>query len=66
MGRCTRIRMVIDNDDPFLDSYAQELFACHAMIDSMKVSPDNIVTVTLNKELFSRMLRSHIHAIRKL
>lgn len=63
---CNTLMMVMHENDPFLDSYANDLFACHAMIDSMKVRPDNTVTVTFSKEFLTRMIRSHIHAIRGL
>lgn len=58
--------MVFENEDPFLDDYSQELFACHAMIDSLKITADNKITVTLEKEFLLKMLHSHIHAIRKI
>ena len=66
MGRCPRIKMILQEQDPFFDNYSNEIFACHGMIDLLRVSPDNIVTVTLNKELLNRMLISHIHTIRKI
>ena len=66
MGRCTRIKMVFETEDPFLDNYSQELFALHGMIDSLKITPDNQVTVTLDKEFFIKILYSHIHSIRRI
>lgn len=66
MGRHLGIRMIIDTQDPFLDNYAQELFACHDIIDKIKVMTDNKITITMNKEFLQKMLYSHIHAIRKL
>jgi len=61
-----KIRMVLEHQDPFFDNYSNEIFALHGIIDSMKVSPDNLVTVTLNKALFPRIILSHIHAIRRI
>ena len=66
MGRHAIINMVFENEDPFLDDYSQELFACHAMIDSLKITADNKITVTLEKEFLLKMLQSHIHTIRKI
>ena len=61
-----KIMMVLERQDPFLDNYEQELFASHGMIDLIKVSSDDTVTVTLNKEFLYRMILSHIHAIRRI
>jgi len=66
MGRCTRIRMLVDTQDPFLDNYSQELFACHAIIDKIRVTTDNKITVTFDKEFLQKMLYSYIHAIRNI
>jgi hypothetical protein len=66
MGRRIRIKMLVDTQDPFLDSYSQELFACHDILDKTRLIADNKVTITLNKEFLQKMLTSHIHQIRYL
>ena len=58
------LMMIMEDIDPFMDSYSNDLFACHAMIDSMKVSSDNTVTVTFSKEFLMRLTKSHIRFIR--
>ena len=66
MGRCVRIKMLVDTQDPFFDNYEQELLACHAIIDKTKVITDNKVTITLGKEFLQKMLYSYIHTIRNI
>lgn len=52
-------------EDPFLDSYAQELFACHAIIDKMKMCGKSYCTVTFDNKFLTRILKSYILTIRK-
>ena len=66
MGRHTRVKMLVDTQDPFFDNYSQELFACHDILDKVKMIADNKVTITLDKEFLQKMLTSHIHQIRNL
>jgi hypothetical protein len=64
--KTNEITLILEDEDPFMDSYAQELFACHAIIDRLKILQENVASLTINKELLIRILYSHIHAIRKL
>ena len=66
MGRHSRIKMLVDTQDPFFDNYEQELFVCHDMIDKIRITADNKITVTLDKEFLQKMLYSYIHMIRNL
>lgn len=66
MGRCARIKILVDEQDPFFDNYSQEIFACHSILDKVKLIADNKITVTLDKGFLQKMLTSHIHQIRNL
>ena len=52
--------------DSFVDSYAQELFACHDIIDRVRVCTGEFVTVTFNKKFLEQIIHSHIVQIRKI
>jgi hypothetical protein len=66
LERRARIKMLVDTQDPFLDNYEQELFACHDILDKTKLIADNKVTITFDKEFLQKMLYAYIHAIRNL
>ena len=52
--------------DPFMDSFNQEMFVLHAIIDKTRYMNGKPVTVTLNKELLMRMVKSHIKNIKEI
>lgn len=52
--------------DSFMDSYEQEIFVCHDIIDKMRISSANNVTVTFEKRFLDKIIHSHILVIRKL
>ena len=51
-------------DDPFLDSYQQEVFACHEIIDKLRLKNGSPVTITFQKEFLLKIVRSHIAQVR--
>ena len=62
----SELKMDFAMTDPFFDSYEQEVFLCHDIIDKMKVGDDNLITVTINKVFLKKVLYSHINIIRKI
>lgn len=58
--------MNFEESDPFLDSYNQEIFVCHDILDKVRYLKSDVVTLTLTKDFLVKIIHSHIHHIRKV
>lgn len=56
----------IDFPDPFLDSFSQETFVCHAILDKANVCPANSVTLEINKDFLKKLVNSHLLYIKAM
>jgi hypothetical protein len=65
MTRLTEIRVdSAVSDDPFLDSYSQQMFVCHAIIDRVKMSSTKSVIVIIDRKFLETIIHSHLNHIR--
>jgi len=62
------IRFYLEKEavEPFFDSYNQEMFVCHAIIDKARYLNEKPVTLVINKEILVRILKSHIENIKHI
>ena len=53
-------------EDPFLDNYSQELFACHAIMDKIHLTEAANIKIIINRKLLESVLHTYILKIRCL
>lgn len=49
--------------DPFFDSYEEESFTCHDIIDLIALHDRNYITLTFDKAFLRKILISHIRCV---
>ena len=66
MIKLTKLSFNIVMEDPFLDSYEQEVVACHDIIDKIKILNGDAVNVTFSKVFLNKIIHSHLKYIRSI
>ena len=46
--------------DPFFDSYKEEMFACHDIIEVVNNEVNENIHIVINKEFLRKLVKSHI------
>ena len=63
-----RVNVPLGNNlpDPFIDSYVEEMYTCHDIIEMVNGVATRNVSITIDKEFLTKIVRSHIHMIKEL
>ncbi len=64
--RLTKLTFNIVMEDPFLDSYEQEVVASHDIIDKLKLINGDSINITFSKVFLNKILHSHLKYIRSM
>lgn len=62
--KLTKLSFNIVMEDPFLDSYEQEVIACHDIIDKVKLLNGDAVNITFSKVFLNKIIHSHLKYVR--